>query len=145
MNFDSGTVNHAGIHNITGTTLLSGGTANFTGNVLSVGTLIIQTSGVANFSSGEVIMPVGTVTLNNGMLTGSDTVTIAGLLNWVQGTQSGAGITNANGGITFSGGSAKTLFGRTLNNGAASAATVTGTGNLTISSGGGRRGAADLQ
>src|SRR3989442_683044 len=38
-----------------------------------------------------------------GILTGSDTVTVSGPTNWVDGFMSGTGVTNANGGLTVGG------------------------------------------
>ncbi len=132
VTFGSGTVNHAGTNNVAGATTVDGGTVNFTGTVLSVGTLSLS-AGTADFSSGETVTPVGTVTHVGGTLTGSDTLTIAGLYDWSGGTHSGGGTTNANGGMTLAGNGFKTLLGRTLNNNGA--AVFTGTGSLLLGNG----------
>ncbi len=67
----------------------------------------------------------GNATLSNftqsgGTLTGAGTLTVAGLTTWTGGYESGAGITNANGGLTIGGSDnayhSEYLDGRTLNN-----------------------------
>src|SRR5262249_36972812 len=42
---------------------------------------------------------IATLTLNGGTLTGPDGLTVTGLTTWSNGTMSGSGITNANGGV----------------------------------------------
>ena len=119
--FDSGTANLSAdaqhSYNVSGATAVSGGTANFTGRVTSVGLLSIST-GTASFSTGvEIVVP--TLTLTGGTLSGSDTVTVTGLLTWSTGTiqRGGTGlnaVVNAMSGMSL-GGSLKTLDARTLN------------------------------
>jgi uncharacterized repeat protein (TIGR01451 family) len=117
VQFSSGTVNYTGTYNITGTTIANGGTANFNpaSTIAGIGTINMG-NGTLNLSSGDVITQP-TFTQNSGTLTGSDTFNITGLFTWTGGTQSGTGITNANGGVDFSGvtGSSRTLNNRTLN------------------------------
>ncbi len=134
VEFSTGTVNTSGTYNVTSNTVFSGANVTFTGNVVNVGTVALS-AGMADFSSGETILPVGVLTHSGGTLAGSDTITTAGMYDWSGGTQSGAGITNANGGITLSGTlNNKVLAGRTLNN--PGTATLTGTGSLLIGNGG---------
>ncbi len=136
VNFNGGTVNYTGSsYNIAGGTMGSGGTANFTapGVVTNAGAVTI-TGGTLNFST----TPTGQLTPNaiattamaigNGILGGTDTVNISGLLTWTSGgfmclvpncSAPGTGVpnsvTNANGGIAGSTGYLY-LLGRTLNN-----------------------------
>ncbi|MGC2357027.1 MAG: choice-of-anchor D domain-containing protein, partial [Candidatus Acidiferrum sp.] len=70
-------------------------------------------SGILNFSTGKAIS-AATLTQSAGTLTGTDTVTITGLLTWSGGTESGTGVTDANDGMTISG--EPFLDTRTLNN-----------------------------
>src|SRR5438270_12062758 len=53
------------------------------------------------------------LTVSGGTLSGSDELTVNGLLTWSGGTQSGKGSTSAQGGMALSGGTI--LDGRTLN------------------------------
>src|ERR1035438_5418317 len=104
VNFgSSGTLNYTGTYDITGGTTGSGAIVNFTSpaSVLPAGALTI-TSGTLNFSTGKAVS-VSTLTHSAGTLTGTDTLTITGLLTWSGGTESGTGITDANDGMTISG------------------------------------------
>src|SRR5262249_35143511 len=94
------TLNHPGTYNVTGTTHVSSGQANFTGTVTNVGTTLDISGGTVDFSSGEAITPT-TLTMTGGTLTGSDTVPVSGLTTWSAGIMDGAGTTNCNGGIAF--------------------------------------------
>ncbi|MBL9146924.1 MAG: hypothetical protein JNM99_24790 [Verrucomicrobiaceae bacterium] len=70
-------------------------------------------------------------TLSGGILTGANTLTLNDTLSWSGGTMDTAGITNAYGGMTLSGGANKTILGRTVNNGdGTNAATATWTGGF---------------
>lgn len=129
--FSGATATISGLYTATAATRVSNGAANLTGNVGHVGDLII-TAGTANFSSGQDV-PVPTLMLTNGTLTGSDTVVVAGALTWTAGTMGGTGVTRANGGATLSGGATKSLGSRTLVN----PATVTWTGGTLNGQGGG--------
>jgi len=80
--------------------------------VTATGPLTI-TSGTLNFSTGKKISAT-TLTQSAGTLTGTDTVTITGVLTWSGGTESGTGVTDANDGMTISG--EPFLDTRTLNN-----------------------------
>ncbi len=128
VNFNTGTVNYTGTYNVTGGTGARGGTLNFISpaTVTATGPLTI-TAGTLNFSTGKAISTTS-LTQSAGTLTGSDTVTISGLLTWSGGTESGTGVTNANGGMTISG--EPFLDTRTLNN--AKTATWTGVAFLML-------------
>jgi hypothetical protein len=110
----SGTVNLTGTYNVTGTTEASGDTANFVtpAKVTSVGKLMVN-SGTLNFSAGTAIT-TPSITQSAGTLTGTDTITSTGAITWSGGTEGGAGVTNANGGMTIT--SEPFLDTRTLNN-----------------------------
>jgi hypothetical protein len=101
VNFNTGTVNYTGTYNVTGGTTVSGGTANFTAAATSVGVLTI-TGGTLNLSTGKAVT-TKTLTQSAGTLTGTDTLTVSGLVTWSGGTESGTGTTTANGGMAISG------------------------------------------
>ncbi|MBI3484482.1 MAG: DUF11 domain-containing protein, partial [Acidobacteria bacterium] len=90
VNFSGGTTDIAGTYNVTGTTSISGGTANF------------------NSAASTNLLAV-----SSGILSGTNTLTASGAFTWSGGTQTGAGITNANGGGSISNGIFLTQ--RTLN------------------------------
>ncbi len=115
VNFgSSGTVNYTGTYDITGGTTESGTIVNFTSpaTVTATGPLTV-TTGTLNFSTGKAVSAT-TMTQSAGTLTGTDTLTLTGLLTWSGGTESGAGITDANGGMTITG--EPFLDTRTINN-----------------------------
>lgn len=103
-----------------------GGTATIAGSVtLSSGTLTLN--GVS--SIGGTLGQSG-----SGGLAGTGTVEVAGLLSWTGGEQSGAGVTNANGGVAISGSGTKTpMGGRTLR--MFGSCTWTGSGNIQVNIG----------
>jgi hypothetical protein len=124
----------SGSYAVTDSTTVTSGTVNITGEVSSVGSTLSVQNGTANFSSGESI-GVTTLSIAAGNLTGSDTITVSGMLSWTGGTMSGTGSTIANGGIAISGTPGKVLNGRTLtNNGMAtwSGGTLTAQGSAVI-------------
>ena len=133
--FSGGTVNLDGSYNATSATTVSGGTANFNsaGTVSSVGSSLTVSSGVANFSSGEAINTT-TLSFSGGTLSGTDTVTVSGLTTWTSGVMSGAGTTNANGGMSISGASVKDLTSTRILN-TAGTTTWTGTGGVRAGTG----------
>ncbi|MBI3421978.1 MAG: SBBP repeat-containing protein [Acidobacteria bacterium] len=116
-------------------------TVNFNGTITNFGSTFTANAGTANVSSNPATAPttfnvtgskvnlnfngamsVGTsnIAYNSstnyaGELTGPATLNISGLLTWTAGTMSGTGVTNANGGMSLSGGS-RTLSSRMLNN-----------------------------
>jgi hypothetical protein len=87
--FSWGSVTVDGFYNVTGGTVVAGGTANFISPVTSVGSLIVA-HGTANFSTSSLVT-VPTLTLEEGTLTGSDNVVITGSMDWLSGTMSGTG------------------------------------------------------
>jgi hypothetical protein len=114
VQFTTGTVNYTGTYDVTGGTQATNGTVNFTSpaKLTSVGPVNIG-NGTINFSTGKTITAT-TLTQSAGTLEGTDTLTVTGATTWSGGTQSGAGITNAEGGMTITG--EPFLSGRTLNN-----------------------------
>jgi hypothetical protein len=113
-------------YNVTGTTDIKTGSVavdiTFTphSTVGSLGALTI-TTGVLNLSTGSTSpIPVSSMTMSSGTLTGSDTVGVTGLLTWTGGVMEGAGSTVAAGGLDLgsSGGTGQTetLEARTLVN-----------------------------
>jgi hypothetical protein len=123
-----GTVNLAGLVNVTGSHIFSGGTANITGNYISTNTLIIS-GGTANFSGTGLISPA-VVNLSAGTLGGSSIVTVNNVMNWTGGEMSGSGRTIIPAGVTLNVAtpSGVTLTTRTLDNGGTVA--WTGAGGL---------------
>jgi uncharacterized repeat protein (TIGR01451 family) len=114
LTFAPNTATLSGAYNVTGGTTVSGGTVHFTGPLPATGPLTIN-GGTADFTNiGGSIATAPTITLSGGTLTGADTVSVTGLLTWTGGTMSGAGITNANGGMSIPQ-NASTLDTRTLN------------------------------
>jgi len=115
VSFYPDTANVGGTYNVTGGTSVNSGSVNFNSSatVTSLGPLT-QSGGTLNFSIGRSIAAT-TVNLSGGTLTGPDSFTAGGLFTWSGGWISGAGVTNANGGLAING-SNKYLDGRTLNN-----------------------------
>jgi hypothetical protein len=111
-----------------GTLFFSGsGVITVAGTVMSRNTTVTSTT--VDFLS-NVDLPSLTL---NGTLAGPGTVTVDGLLTWVAGSMSGAGLTQANGGLAFSGSQGVVLDGRTLDN--RGTATWTGTGSISLRDG----------
>ncbi len=94
---------NAGTYNVTGTTQVSGGSANF---AVNASTNLLNVTG--------------------GTLATTASFTSSGLFDWGGGTLAGAGIFNANGGINMAGGSQLNLNGATLNNAVGQTATDSG-------------------
>jgi hypothetical protein len=132
-----GTVNFDGSYNVTSGTTVSGGTANFdpAGTVSSVGSALGISGGVANFSSGEAINST-TLSLTRGILQGTDTINVSGLTTFGSSgnvpAMEGAGITNANGGMSINSFITELRSSRVLNTGG----TTTWTGGQIRVSGG---------
>ena len=135
MHFAAGTTSvNGGTYNVTGATRCASGTHTFLGaaSVTSVGTLEIV-GGTLNFSSGELITTTA-YTQSSGTLTGTDTLTVSGLLTWSGGTMSGQGTTNANGGLMLTNAGGVNLRDtRTVNN--AGVATWSGAGSFSNDTG----------
>ncbi|TWU27617.1 beta strand repeat-containing protein [Bythopirellula polymerisocia] len=128
--------NNTGAVNVqSGTLSLSGGGTSSGSFDVSAGSTLQISSGVS-FVAGASVTGAGTLDISNGTLTalsdleltnlaltnssatidGTSTITASGMLTWTRGTMTGAGITNANGGLDLSGSNSKTLNGRVLNN-----------------------------
>ena len=112
--FTTGTVNYTGTYDVTGGTQATSGTVNFNSpaKLTSVGPINVS-NGTMNFVTGKTITATS-LTQTAGTLEGTDTLTVTGALTWSGGTESGTGITNANGGMTLT--SEPFLSGRTMNN-----------------------------
>jgi hypothetical protein len=128
-----------GIYNVSGSasgTTVSGGTANFTGTLTSVGAQVVVNGGTANFSRN-----VSTAQLtveSSGTLTGSAAVTVTKTFTWSSGTLSGTGSTTVAGGGTMNLNgtfTTETLDGRTLTLGVGATATWSGTNSLSFGDG----------
>lgn len=99
-----------------GRVLVSGAAVDFSGvltsNILSV------VSGTMNFNGTNIAAP-SVLNITNGIVGGSNFVTVPGPMTWLAGTIQGSNAIVANGGLTIaSGASGVTLGGRTLVNGA---------------------------
>jgi len=106
----AGTVNVGGTYNITGTSTFNSGTVNFNSPITNLGSGPLNISGaVVNFGSNDLTFPA--INLSSGTLSGK--VTSTGLLTWDRGTMKG--VINANGGLSVTGSTFRTLFGSTLN------------------------------
>jgi hypothetical protein len=119
-----------GTYNISGassSTTVTGGTAEFTGTLTSVGPTLTITAGTAFFFRN---FSTGTLNLTGGTLGGSGDITVNSLLNWTGGGMGGTGSTTVAAAATLSlGGSSQlSLDGWTLKN--AGTGTWSGTGNI---------------
>jgi len=114
VDFRGSPVHINGAYNVTGTTAVSGGTANFNSSatLTSVGALSVS-AGTANFVTTH---PVSLTALNvsGGTLQGSDNITSSGPFTWTGGTLAGTGQLNAGAGMLLNGIS-RYLHSRTLN------------------------------
>lgn len=116
--FSVGGFSVQGNYQVTDSTTCSGGTTNFTGNVISVGNLLKITGGTANFSNTSVTIAVPTLRLSGGILTGSSLVTVSSLGAWTGGTIQGSGKKRvlANATMNITGSNQKTWNGGTFEN-----------------------------
>ena len=110
-----------------------GGAGNVTfggANITLLGTYAV--AGNTTVSNGTVKFDTDTtlptLTLSGGILGGTGTMTVTGLLTWTAGSMNGGGRTEAEGGMAISGGSDKGLADRTLDN--AAEADWTGNGKI---------------
>ena len=95
VEFGSGTVDAgAGSYDVTGTTLVDGGTLNFSSGITldPIGTLSVS-SGTIAFTTGDAV-DVGTLFLSGGTLSGSDALNVSMAMTWTGGLMSGTGTTN---------------------------------------------------
>ena len=125
-----GTTNFtAGSYANMGTTVVAGGRHTFAAGatVDAVGVLRL-TGGAIDFSSGEALSTTQ-FTESGGMLDGSDTLTVSGLVEWTGGVMTGTGVLNANGGMQIANPSGIQLTGNRVVNNAATA-TWTGAGAI---------------
>jgi hypothetical protein len=136
LTVSGGTANLAGLVNLSGSNTVSGGTANLTGNfVCTNNALEISGAATANFNGTGTVAPANLALLRvgngNPTLSGNNTVTVLGQMDWTGGTMSGGGRTIIQPGATLNLASANTVvLNRTLENGG----TVlwTGAGGLTF-------------
>jgi hypothetical protein len=118
----SGIFTESGTYNVAGGTRIQFGTVNFMpgSHVRAVGPLTVDQGGTANLNDGATVTTPSLQLLNDGILTGADTVTVSGMTTWAQGTMSGSGVTNAQGGLVIGADDGTThdqaLDARTVNN-----------------------------
>ncbi len=113
---NGGSVNLAGMYNVSGSTEATAGNTNLTGTITALGSSLLVGGGIINLSSGDAI-EVASVTLAGGSLTGADTVT-APSVSWSGGRLEGTGVLNiADGGqLRMEGPASKALMSSTINN-----------------------------
>lgn len=118
MIFDNGTVDYAAATDIKGTVVINLATVNIPPacTVTQLGSsLLFARSGALDLNSGETIS-WNSMTMSNGMLTGSDSIhTGGGGFQWTGGSLRGSGHFDIDGASTFSGNS-KTFRGWTMEN-----------------------------
>ena len=110
---------------------------NFTGTTpldLTNLTALTVSGGTANFNA-TAPLNLTTLTMSGGTLNTASTINIANLLNWMDGTMAGSGVTNANGGLQMNTVAAHVLNGRTFNLPAGQTATMSGRGLLQLQNG----------
>ena len=139
--FSSGTLTDSGSYNITGATVDSGGAANLTAPVTSLGSTVNVSNGTLNLSGGHDHRWHAD-RQRPGRRPARTTSPSPALTAWTGGTMSGSGVTNAEGGLAMGGTATNTTYqellaARTLNNyGTATLATYYASQGLYISSGG---------
>ena len=103
---------------MSGAHTINGGIANLTGNYICTNNTLAISSGTANFSGTGTVTPA-ILNLSSGTLSGSQVVTVLGVMNWTGGTMSGSGRTIIPAGVTLNlaNASAVNLTTRTLENG----------------------------
>jgi hypothetical protein len=142
LRISGGTANFAGLVNVTGSNSFTGSafnpdTINFTGVYFCTNnTLTIAGNNVVNFNGTASVSPAVVDLKENGVMAGSNTVTVLNTMNWTGGTMSGSGRTIIPPGailnVSLPGGGG--LSGRTLENGGTTF--WTGTGFIAVSGGG---------
>jgi hypothetical protein len=113
--FSSGSTDVRGAYNVTGATTFSGAGVSFPGALTSVGSTLTISGGTADFERNNV--SVSTATLSgSGQLRGTGTLTTT-TMTWTGGTMGDTGTTTipAGGSLTISGTGTKFLDGRTVN------------------------------
>lgn len=111
------------------TTAVSAGNVAFTGSIAVMGPLTV-TNGTVTLSNVEGMVQVPSLRFSAGTIAGTSSLNISGRLQWSGGTMAGTGVTNANGGMSLEGNSARRLD-RILNH--SGEGTWTGNANLGIS------------
>ncbi|MBL9137058.1 MAG: hypothetical protein JNK85_14395 [Verrucomicrobiales bacterium] len=111
----SGTANLAGLVDVSGPHLFSGGIANLTGRYNAISNLVAITGGTANFSGNGTVAPSSLVISNLGVLGGSSLVSVRGPMRWGIGRIEGSGLVVAEGGVEMIGGGLS-MSGRALVN-----------------------------
>jgi hypothetical protein len=102
FNYWSTSFNAGSTYNVTGTTVVQLAVSFLPGSkVQSMGALTLNSGvGLLALNTGQPV-PIASLGLQDGVLTGSDTVTVSGPLTWTGGTMSGTGVTIAQGGLTI--------------------------------------------
>ena len=134
FNVSGATVTLAGLVNVSGSNTFSGGTANLTGNYICTNNTVTISGATANFSGTGLVWPA-VLNFTGGTLTGTSTVTVNNVMNWIAGTMAGTGRTIIAPGATLNLANASEvgMSVRTLENGGA--ILWTGTGNLSVGDG----------
>jgi hypothetical protein len=94
--------NIRGVYSITGTTTINGGTVNFISPITNLGSLVVGGQ-FTNLDLGSNSVSLNSLNLRLGTITGSGTITVNDLLEWNEGSITGTGIINAQGGVFFNG------------------------------------------
>ena len=133
VDFDSGTVNVPATYDVTGSTTVTGSTANFSGRVVSAGSSLTISSGTANFNTNSISTTA--FGLSGGTFVNSGTLSAGGTLSWSGGTMAGGGTTVVPSGavLSITGPPTKLMNARTLN--LAGSATWSGNGTVTLQDG----------
>ncbi len=132
LSVSGGTANFAGEVDLLGTHTFGGGTANITGFYNCHSNALVISGGTANFNGSGVVAPSSLVLGIGGTLGGSDPVTVNGPMAW-NGASAISGTNNvtANGGLTIGPGGVS-ISGRTLVNDGAALWTNNGPGTIVL-------------
>ena len=99
--FSGGTTTIAGAYDVSATTIVDGGTANISGALTSLGSVLAISSGTLNIAAS---ISVGSLIQTGGVLEEAGKLTVTGLSTVSGGAQSGSGTTIAEGGVAFTSG-----------------------------------------
>jgi hypothetical protein len=126
----------SGLVNVSGTNTFSNGTANMNNCICTNNTLVITSSGTANFNGNSVVTPRVVLMDGSTILGGTATVHVTSLMNWTGGNMNDSGRTVIDPGATvyLANPGIVNLNGRTLENGGKIIWTGTyiGTGNAVL-------------
>jgi hypothetical protein len=115
LDFEQGTTSFP-----TGSTVNGTGTVTFASGVNATTTGTFAVAGTTRVNGGVLVVNgdanTGTLSLEDGRLDGSATLTVTGSLAWIGGEMRGTGHVRANGGMTISGTHSKYLYRGTLDN-----------------------------